>query len=429
MQSLAKLSGATMPIPLTILLLRKRRILQNNSKVPEKIGILIPQFPGQTHIFFWREILELQNLGVNVTLFSTRMPPAGLISHSWSDTAMRRTNYLVDMSVINAALALLRFPWSVLKEDLRREPREFLKDILLSLPAARRLARACKKEGITHVHAHSARRAATIAALAKVIWGVDYSLTLHGPMSDYGPGQGFKWRHARFGTVITRKLRGELREALGEDVPDQLYLQPMGVDTDELARNAPYLPPEAGEPLKLFSCGRLNVVKGHQDLMDAVKLLRDRGIDARLEIAGQDDDGGAGYYAVLAQKIKDLNLEDHVTLLGAIGADMVHQKLLDAHIFVLASWHEPLGVAYMEAMSCAVPTVGTDAGGVPELIEHGVNGILVAPKAPEILADTIENLATDGEKLKALSAAGRDTIVHGFSSRKGAETLIEGLKA
>lgn len=401
--------------------------MQNSSQVTEKIGILIPQFPGQTHIFFWREILELQNMGVNVTLFSTRMPPSGLIAHSWSDTAMRRTNYLVDMSPVNAALALLRFPWAALKEDLKQEPREFIKDILLSLPAARRLARACKKAGINHVHAHSARRAATIAALAKVIWGLDYSLTLHGPMSDYGPGQGFKWRHARFGTVITRKLRGELREALGKDVPERLYLQPMGVDTGELSRGTPYVPPQPGGPLRLFSCGRLNVVKGHQDLMEAVKLLRDSGVDASLEIAGQDDDGGSGYFPVLAQKIKDLGLEDHVTLLGAIGADAVHQKLLDAHIFVLASWHEPLGVAYMEAMSCAVPTVGTAAGGVPELIEHGVNGILVAPKAPEDLANTLAELAADGEKLKALSKAGRETIVRGFSSCKGAQTLLEGL--
>ncbi|MCV2893394.1 exopolysaccharide biosynthesis GT4 family glycosyltransferase EpsE [Lentibacter sp. XHP0401] len=389
--------------------------------------MLIPQFPGQTHIFFWREILELQKMGVNVTLFSTRPPPAGLISHRWSQDAMVRTNYLVDTNPVNAAMALVRFPWAALRQDLRHEPREFLKDILLSLPAARRLAKACKAAGITHVHAHSARRAATIAALAKVIWGLDYSVTLHGPMSDYGPGQGFKWRHARFGTVITRKLMRELGEALGDDLPKHLYLQPMGVDTDELTRTTPYEAPVEGGPLRLFSCGRLNIVKGHQDVMEAVKLLRDRGIDAKLEIAGQDDDGGAGYYGVLAAKIKELGLEAHVTLLGAIDAEAVQEKLLAAHIFVLASWHEPLGVAYMEAMSCAVPTVGTDAGGVPELITHDENGVLVPPKDPEALADMLASLAATPERLMALSVAGRKTIVEGFSSRKGAQTLVQGL--
>jgi glycosyltransferase involved in cell wall biosynthesis len=426
-QSPVRIESATALTFILILLMRKRRVLKNNTQVPEKIGMLIPQFPGQTHIFFWREILELQKMGVNVTLFSTRPPPAGLISHRWSQDAMVRTNYLVDTNPVNAAMALVRFPWAALRQDLRHEPREFLKDILLSLPAARRLAKACKAAGITHVHAHSARRAATIAALAKVIWGLDYSVTLHGPMSDYGPGQGFKWRHARFGTVITRKLMRELGEALGDDLPKHLYLQPMGVDTDELTRTTPYEAPVEGGPLRLFSCGRLNIVKGHQDVMEAVKLLRDRGIDAKLEIAGQDDDGGAGYYGVLAAKIKELGLEAHVTLLGAIDAEAVQEKLLAAHIFVLASWHEPLGVAYMEAMSCAVPTVGTDAGGVPELITHDENGVLVPPKDPEALADTLASLAATPERLMALSVAGRTTIVEGFSSRKGAQTLLQGL--
>ena len=368
-------------------------------------------------------------MGVNVTLFSTRPPPAGLIAHRWSDEAMARTRYLVDWGPLNAALALVRFPFRALTSDLRQNPLEFLKDILLSLPAARRLARLCKAQGISHVHAHSARRAATICALAKVIWGLDYSVTLHGPMSDYGPGQGFKWRHARFGTVITRKLLHELRAALGDDLPKALFVQPMGVDTVALTRTAPYAPPKAGAPLRLFCCGRLNIVKGHEDLIEALRLLRASGLDAKLEIAGQDDDGGSGYYSVLKSKISELELEDHVTLLGAVSAETVHEKLLEAHIFVLASWHEPLGVAYMEAMSCAVPTVGTSAGGVPELIEDGVNGVLVPPRAPEQLAACLASLASDPARLMALSAAGRKTVKEGFSARKGAATLLLGLTA
>ncbi|MBU2983350.1 glycosyltransferase family 4 protein [Lentibacter algarum] len=378
-------------------------------------------------MFFWREILELQNLGTNVTLFSTRPPVQGLISHAWSDQAMQNTTYLVDFEPLNALAAMIRVPLFKIWRDLANEPFEFAKDVLVSLPAARRLAKACKAENIRHVHAHSARRAATICALAKLMYGLDYSLTLHGPMSDYGPGQAFKWRHARFGTVITEKLRGELREAIGDDMPKATYLQPMGVDTDDLQRPAPYAPPHPAAPLKLFSCGRLNIVKGHQDAMDAVKILRDQGIDAKLEIAGQDDDGGGGYYNVLRDKIIELELQEHVTLLGAIDADAVKDKILQAHIFVLASWHEPLGVAYMEAMSCGVPTIGTDAGGVPELIRDGIDGVLVPPKDPATLATAIAALASDTTRLTALSEAGRKRIVEGFSSKRGAETLIEGV--
>ncbi|MEZ5714959.1 MAG: exopolysaccharide biosynthesis GT4 family glycosyltransferase EpsE [Paracoccaceae bacterium] len=395
--------------------------------MPRSLGILIPQFPGQTHIFFWREILELQNMGVSVALFSTRPPPPGLIAHDWSDQAMARTEYLGDLSAANAALALPRLPLSALSGDLGRDGRGFLKDVLISLPAARRLALSCRRQGISHVHAHSCGRAALICALANRIWGLSYSLTLHGPLSDYGPGQGFKWRHAAFGTVITRKLTRELQQALGDDLPDRLLLQPMGVDAQALSRAAPYAAPEPGGPLRIFSCGRLNVVKGHQDLLQAVRNLRDAGIDARLEIAGEDDAGGGGFHAELQATLDRLGLQDHATLLGAIDAEAVKARLEQAHLFVLASWHEPLGVAYMEAMAMGVPTIGTDAGGVPELITSGRDGVLVPPKRPELLAEAIAALAADPARLAALSHAGRARIETGFTSERGARTLLEAL--
>ncbi|WP_322865338.1 exopolysaccharide biosynthesis GT4 family glycosyltransferase EpsE [Aquicoccus sp. G2-2] len=396
---------------------------------PRKIGLLIPQFPGQTHIFFWREILELQNNGTNVALFSTRPPPPGLIAHDWSDAAIARTTYLADLSPGNAALALPRLPLRALWRDLAREGPRFARDVLLSLPAARRLALAARAQGISHVHAHSAARAALICALANRIWGLSYSLTLHGPLSDYGPGQGFKWRHAAFGTVITRKLEAELRKSLGHDTPARLFIQPMGVDTAALTRSTPYTPPAPDGPLRLFSCGRLNVVKGHQDLIQATRHLRDAGIDARLAIAGEDDTGGAGYHIELQAEIARHGLEDHVTLLGAIDAGAVRDHLEKAHIFVLASWHEPLGVAYMEAMAMGVPTIGTNGGGVPELIHSGRDGLLVPPKHPALLADAIESLARDPERCHALSAMGRARIAAGFSSAQGAQTLTDAIFA
>jgi glycosyltransferase involved in cell wall biosynthesis len=248
---------------------------------------------------------------------------------------------------------------------------------------------------------------------------------LHGPISDYGIGQPLKWRGAKFATIITEKLRAEVREELGQDVPDRLIMQPMGVDTKELSRNTLYKPATTDGPVRLFSCGRLNIVKGHQDLMQAMRILVDRGLDIKLEIAGEDDDGGQGYHLELNARLLELGLEDHVKLLGAIDAKSVKQKILEAHIFALASWHEPLGVAYMEAMSCGVPTIGTDAGGVRELIQDGVNGRLVDPKNPTALADVIEDIINDPDQAMDLSKAGRERIVTGFRSTLGAEVLVQ----
>jgi len=308
--------------------------------------------------------------------------------------------------------------------ELRRSGFTFFKDLLISAAAAHQLKVESKKQGIHHVHVHSCGRAALIAAMAKRMGGPDFSLTLHGPLSDYGVGQHLKWRGAKFATIITRKLLDALPEQLGDALPKRLILQPMGVDTQALIRPKSYIPPQTGKPIRLFTCGRLNIVKGHQDLFQAVRILLDKGHDIQLDIAGEDDDGGHGYHQDLDKLLNELNLENHVRLLGAISSDAVQEYLLKAHIFVLASWHEPLGVAYMEAMSCEVPTIGTDAGGVPELITDGKDGLMVPPKNPEELAGAILRVINDASLAKSLGAAGRKRIVTGFDSRLGAATIL-----
>lgn len=394
---------------------------------PDTLGYLVPQFPGQTHIFFWREIAALEAMGVTPMLFSTRRPPAGLIAHDWSEAAMARTTYLGEVSLRRAARVLPRLPWGELLREAWRDGMAVLKDVLVCAAAGEALREHCARQDITHVHVHSCGRAALIAAFAQHLGGPGYSLTLHGPLSDYGPGQRYKWRHARFATVITKKLIAEMQAALPQDLPP-LILRPMGVDTDYLRRDTPYRPVQPGEALRVFSCGRLNVVKGHQDLIEAVRQLRVAGHDVTLEIAGQDDDGGSGFRLVLEQLIKQHKLQDHVRLLGAIDAGSVKAKLLDAHVFALASWHEPLGVAYMEAIACGVPTIGTAAGGVPELIDDGVEGLLVPPKAPEALAAALLRIAQDPELAESLSTTGRARIERDYNARLGAEVIVSEMR-
>ena len=389
-----------------------------------KLGYLVPQFPGQTHIFFWREILKLEAMGIDPVLYSTTPPPPGLVSHSWSRGAMQRTEYLASRSPLELLRAALRMPWKQLKED--QDGWGYWRDVLISAPAAVRLVRSCRAQGVTHVHAHSCGRAAMIAALAHALYGLDYSVSLHGPLQDYGPGQRFKWRGAKFATIITQKLMEEIKPALGDALPERLVLQAMGVDTDRLQREAPYVPHQKGEVLRLFSCARLNQVKGHTDVFHAVKMLLDRGINVQLEIAGEDDAGGEGYRRILEQQISEIGLVGHVRLLGAVSEDVVKQKLCSAHLFVLASWAEPLGVAYMEAMSCECPVVGTDAGGVPELITNGKDGILVPPQTPEALVEAFVALIDHPERCTAIGAAGRQTVIGRFDAARGAETLARG---
>jgi glycosyltransferase involved in cell wall biosynthesis len=72
-----------------------------------------------------------------------------------------------------------------------------------------------------------------------------------------------------------------------------------------------------------------------------------------------------------------LRLDDSVVLLGAVSEEVVRKELSEAHAFVLGSLAEPLGVAIMEAMAMRVPVGVTGAGGVAELVDDGVDGLLV----------------------------------------------------
>lgn len=401
-----------------------------------RIGFLIPEFPGQTHIFLWRERQALAELGIDADLVSTRPPPRKIASHSWTAEAQGQTRYLMPLQ--GGALGILA-------EILRSGPgawgRGFgavlsaeapgLKGrarMLALLAMGARLKRIAREQGWDHVHVHSCADSLNIAMFAQRLGGPSYSLTLHGPTLDgYGPNQRQKWRYARFATIISRLLTGVAQRDIGPDLPEVVNIAPMGVDLSQIQRSTPWQPPAPGEPLRIFSCGRLNAVKGHDHLIRSIELLRAQGIDARLEIAGEDEQGGSGYHRTIDALIAEKGLGDAVTLLGAVGEDRVREGLETAHVFALASLNEGISVAIMEAMAMAMPVVVTDVGGNHELIASGQDAILVPAEAPEVMAEAIAGLYADPESARRLAQASRAKVAAEFHHRRSAQAVADGL--
>ena len=147
-----------------------------------RIGYIVPQFPGQTHIFFWREILALEEMGHEVHVFSTRKPPKGLIAHDWSDEAMARTTYLGSVNPVSALIAGARLLPQGLPGWMLREGARFGKDALVTLSAAQQLSKHAKALQLDHIHAHSCARASLIACFANKLGAPNYSHTLHWPL-------------------------------------------------------------------------------------------------------------------------------------------------------------------------------------------------------------------------------------------------------
>lgn len=401
-----------------------------------QIGYFIPEFPGQTHIFLWREISALESMGIEIDIVSTKRPLSKIMSHTWSLEAQQRTTYLFPPSknLIATVLeilrcgpggwfrclgAILRAREVTLYERLRLFALAFIGAELSYLARSRRWK---------HLHVHSCADAANVAMFASLISKLPYSLTLHGPITDYGPNQEQKWRFAAFGIVITKKIYDEVSRCLAGHLPQKVEIAPMGVDYLRIKRKAAYSPWNGNQICRIFSCGRLNFCKGHADLITAIDLLKKRGFNAYLEIAGEDEQGGNGYRKELEKLIEQLSLKDCVHLLGAVSEDTIKESLEKAHVFVLASLHEPLGVAIMEAMAMEVPVVVTGSGGVKELVDDGVDGILVRPEEPEEITDAITRVLQNKELALSLSKEARKKITTKFNHRRSAETLVRCLK-
>lgn len=398
------------------------------------IGYLIPEFPGQTHNFFWREREALVELGVDVVLISTRRPPKSLASPSWANKAIDDTKYLFPVrltEIFRIAICLLQAGPSAWKRcvslALSADNLSWTQKLrlLVLLPFAVKLVLIARQYKFQHIHVHSCADSANIAMFASRLAEVSYSMTLHNPLDTFGGNQRNKWRYAKFGVVITERLRKEVGERLAGCLPPTIGVAPMGVNTRVFKRLVPYVPFNGTEQLRLFCCARLNPAKGFDYLIRAVCMLLQEGLDVRLEIAGEDDAGGSRYRKHLEQLILESGVSNQVKLLGAVSEAIIINHLENAHVFVLASIEEPLGVVIMEAMAMSVPVVATNAGGVPELVENGFDGILVPPKDSLAICKAILGIAESPGIAMKLSANGRSKIERSFNHKISAHAIAD----
>lgn len=140
--------------------------------------------------------------------------------------------------------------------------------------------------------------------------------------------------------------------------------------------------------VRCLAVARLVERNGVDDLIDALALL-ERG-RYQLEIVGTGP-----HEAALRDRVRRLGLERHVRFTGWLDHADVARRHRAADLFTLAPWVESFGNAFVEALASGLPIVGSTAGGIPELVEHGRHGMLVPPRRPRELAHAISYLAAE----------------------------------
>ena len=378
-----------------------------------RLVYVVRTFPKVSETFVVREVRELLERGVDVTVWSLTLRRGGA-----RHRRRPRRHAVRARPVARAfAAALLRtgprvvpalgwaLGWALRERDWRQ---------LAALPYAAWLARQLPPGA--HVHAHFANAPATVALLAARLGGTRFSFTGHAKDMFVATSRRFlaeKVRAAHAVVVGTEFARAYVREtAPGAGVT----LVRNGLDAAELAG----APEQPRADKTVVAVGRLVEKKGLDTLVAAAALLP--GVAVRIV-------GDGPLRADLERQIETLEVADRVHLLGARDAAGVRAELAAATVFALPCRVDAQGdvdsgpLAILEAMAARTPVISTPVGGIAEVVVDGASGLLVPPGDAPALAAAIDRLLSDANLRASLARGGRE-VVERDSLAAGVDRLL-----
>ena len=393
-------------------------------------------FPVLSETFILREMKELRRRGVDLRILSIRTPEHR-VAHEDAAELKARTTYapfLVSRRVLGANIRMLaKRPRAYLRavrdvlEVTRGMPKERAKATLL-FPKSVLFAEEVESQEIEHIHALYSGVHATVALVMSDLTGKPFSFAVRSSDNLYIRNRGLpeKIDRAAFVKAVTELYRGDLLQArrfwgrnverYSERFPDdKVVVVRSAIDLDE------YRPRRLEPPgHRVLAVGRLDGHKGFEYLVDAARILLDRGVEFRLDIIG-----GGHLKDALQRRIDRHGLGELVTLLGAKSQEEAKEHYLRAKVVAVSSLWEGLPNVLMESLALGVPVVTTDVAGIPELVRDGEEGLLVPPKDPAALAAGIARLLKDPALRKHLAKHGRIAVEAEFGVQLNADRILE----
>jgi len=187
---------------------------------------------------------------------------------------------------------------------------------------------------------------------------------------------------------------------------------PMGINIQEYEGIKPF---KNSELKTVLFVGRLIALKGISNLIKAIKIVQSKNCHVELIIIGE----GPKRFE-LEKLANELSISSNTHFYGNINREKLYQSYKSADVLVLPSTivdgqTEGLGVVLLEAMASGTPVIGSNTGGIPDIIEDGVNGLLVTPGDPQALADAIIRILENPDLADRFRKAGLETVRERFS--------------
>lgn len=396
-----------------------------------RVAYLTSQYPALSHAFIEREIEAIRACGVDVETYSVRPCGEADLRSATMRAEAARTSVLRGSPPGDWGRALTglgaRRP-DVLAAGLQLAGRSGRRSLrsktwqLFYLAEAVLLYDRLRALGMRHVHAHFANVGADVARLTAGLGraedgpdaGWRWSFTMHGP-TEFEDVAGFdlaaKVRSADGVSCISDFCRSQLMRFVEPEHWAKLRVVHMAVDTRRY-HPAPTDRLRPGSLGRLLTVGRLVPEKGAPVLLDALALLAERGLRPPTTLVGTGP-----MVDSLTARIAELGLADTVTLAGPVGQDDLPDLYRRSEAFVLPSFSEGLPVVLMEAMASGLPVITTQIAAIGELVQDRVNGRLVPPGRPDLLAEALADVLSDPGRARSWGSAGRADVCRTFSTQ------------
>ena len=417
-----------------------------------QIAYILKGYGRTSETFITNEIFLLEQTGLRLTVFSLKQLE-GQQQHGVVSKIQAPVIYLPETTPAEASdlFVWLRQNWPRFAAShhrvFRARPVAYLRTLLAMLTMCLRYrtsrfaasnrafikeffqagfiaAQVLETKSIRHLHAHFAHTVTTVTMLASRFCGVPFCFTAHAKdiyRDDMNPGDllGVKLQRARFAVTCTRANQIYLDRQCGQTPLHTIY---HGLDLTL------FTPPSTRAPQSLpliLAVGRMVEKKGFTYLVEACRLLKDKGYKFECRIIG----GADAHTVVIAETIERLQLSATVTLQAAITQEELQRIYEQATVFALPCQvvdngdRDGIPNVLVEAMAMELPVVSTDISGIPELIEPRVNGLLVPPRNAVALAAALEELLNDADLRQRLGQAARQKVRRHFDAQQNILTL------
>ena len=386
-----------------------------------EVAYLFERFPSFGQTFAYREVVELERQGMKVHVYSIRRP-TGEQEQEWDADLVERVHYLPKEKPLVAEVDRILKSMAV-SDHVRAAVKEWGRQSdFLRLYQAIYIGVRLREEGLRHIHAHFAGMAARTAYWINEFFAVPYSFTAHAndifAPRDFAVSLAKLIERAAAAVTVSDYAVRLLQERFPKSAA-KIHRVYNGVD---LAR---FSATDFGSaPPAIISIGRLIEKKGFADLISACALLRAHSRTFQCSIIGEGP-----FEESLRAQIAAAGLGQSVELAGPLPQTEIAQRLAHATIFALPSTREADGgmdnlpTVIMEAMAAGLPVISTPLGGIPEMVEDGINGELVPDRDPAALSAAIERLLDDPERARQLGERGRQIAREKFSIETSAWQL------